>query len=318
MLRIHFTERDLLRSRFAPEPAPVTELVNALMMLQRRDDPLFDPWRQAVWRRFPASAEPLLELVFPEAAPDYLDSLSADFEEGLDEVLSSSFAMEWTPYDDEGTTRRPGLWVKQLADGDREARGMLATAMRSAQEALFGPMWSRVAATHHNDLTSRQPTMLTEGIGAALASVFPDGRWNGLTLEDPTRPERDVPLHGHGVTLTPSTFWTGYPLVGRGVPGQPLLVVYPARIPLPLIDAPDNGSRKLGPLLGRTRAAVLEVIVLNPAITTSAAAKKLGISPGRAHEHATVLRDAGLITSHRHRNTVLHMPTTLGTSLNPS
>jgi DNA-binding transcriptional ArsR family regulator len=318
MLRIHFTERDLLRSRFAPQPAPMTELVNALMMMQRRDNLLFDPWRQAVRRRFPRQAKPLLELVFADAAPDYLDSLHPSFDAGLDEVLSSSFALEWSPYDDEGTTRRPSIWVRQLAEGDREARGVLETALHSARDALFGPMWSRVAATHYNDLTSRHPTMLTEGIGAALASVFPNAQWNGLTLEDASRPDREVQLEGYGVTLAPSTFWTGYPLVGRGVPGQPLLIVYPARIPLPLIDAPDAESRKLAPLLGKTRAAVLEVIVLSPAITTSAIAQRLGISPGRAHEHAAVLREAGLITSHRHRNTVLHMPTTLGTSLNPS
>jgi DNA-binding transcriptional ArsR family regulator len=293
----------------------MTELVNALMMLQRRDNPLYDPWRMAVWAQLPSQAKPLLDLVLPHAAPDYLDSFSPDFEEGLAEVMSASHALQWSAFDE--ATNRPTRLAARLAARDREAHDVLETSVRTAHQAIFGPLWSRVAATHHHDLAARQPTLLTEGIGAVLADLFPGAAWNGLVLEIADRPDRDVKLDGHGITLAPSAFWTGPPLVGRGVPGQPLLIVYQARIPLPLIDAPDDSGRKLGPLLGRTRAAVLEVIVLHPAITTSAVAGKLGISPGRAHEHAAVLRDAGLITSHRHRNTVLHMPTTLGAELNP-
>ncbi|MBP2320054.1 DNA-binding transcriptional ArsR family regulator [Kibdelosporangium banguiense] len=293
----------------------MTELVNALMMLQRRDNPLYGPWRRTVWSRFPNEARPLLDLVLPDTAPDYLDSLSPSFDEGLDEVMSADHALQWSAFG--AVTREPTLLATRLADGDREARDVLATSVTAAHQAIFGPLWSRVAATHHDDLATRLPTLLTEGIGTALADLFPDAAWNGLVLEIPGRSGRDVKLDGYGIMLAPSTFWTGPPLVGRGVPGQPLLIVYQARIPLPLIDAPDEPGRKLGPLLGRTRAAVLEAIVLNPAVTTSALAHRLGISPGRAHEHAAVLREAGLITSHRHRNTVLHMATTLGTELNP-
>jgi DNA-binding transcriptional ArsR family regulator len=315
MLRIHCTERDLLRSRFVGHPSPMTELVNALMMLQRRDNPLYDPWRKVAWSQFPSEARPLLDLVLPHTAPDYLDSFSRTFEEGLDDVMSASYALEWSAFD---ALTRPTVLATRLADGDSEAREVLRTSVTAAHRAIFGPLWSRVAATHHDDLASRQPTVFTEGIGAALAELFPDASWNGLVLEIASRPDRDVKLDGHGITLAPSAFWTGPPLVGRGVPGQPLLIVYQARIPLPLIDAPDDADRKLGPLLGRTRAAVLEVIVRYPAITTSSLANRLGISPGRAHEHAAVLREAGLITSHRYRNTVLHLPTSLGGALNPS
>jgi DNA-binding transcriptional ArsR family regulator len=316
MLRIHCTERDLLRSRFVGHPSPMTELVNALMMLQRRDNPLYGPWRQAVWSQFPDAARPLLDLVLPSTAPDYLDSFSPTFEQGLDDVMSASYALQWSAFDE--VTRQATLLARRLADDDREAREVLRTSLTAAHRAIFGPLWSRVAATHHDDLASRQPTLVTGGVGAVLAELLPDAEWNGLVLEIASRPDRDVKLDGHGITLAPSAFWTGPPLVGRGVPGQPLLIVYQARIPLPLIDAPDDSGRKLGPLLGRTRAAVLEVIAHHPAITTSSIANRLGISPGRAHEHAAVLREAGLITSHRYRNTVLHMPTPLGGDLNPS
>jgi DNA-binding MarR family transcriptional regulator len=80
---------------------------------------------------------------------------------------------------------------------------------------------------------------------------------------------------------------------------------------MPLLEASER-TPALTPLLGRTRTAVLKTITRNPSSTTSQIAALLGISPGRASEHAGVLRDAGLITSHRHRNTVRHLPTRLG------
>ncbi|HEU5110942.1 MAG TPA: DUF5937 family protein, partial [Micromonosporaceae bacterium] len=227
----------------------MTELVNALMMLQRRDNPLYDPWRKAVWSHFPSAAKPLLDLVLPTTAPDYLDSFSPTFEEGLDDVMSASHALEWSAFD--SMDRRPTLLARRLADSDPEARSVLRSSVTAAHQAVFGPLWSRVAATHHDDLASRQQTLITEGIGAVLAGLFPGAEWNGPILEIGGRPDRDVKLDGHGITLAPSTFWTGPPLVGRGVPGQPLLIVYQARIALPLIDAPDDSGRKLGPLLGR-------------------------------------------------------------------
>jgi hypothetical protein len=87
VLQIHCTESDLLRVRFSREPSPMSELVNALMMLQRRDNSLYDPWRNEVWSTFPSTARPLLELVLPHSAPDYLDSFSPNVEEGLQEVM---------------------------------------------------------------------------------------------------------------------------------------------------------------------------------------------------------------------------------------
>jgi DNA-binding transcriptional ArsR family regulator len=39
------------------------------------------------------------------------------------------------------------------------------------------------------------------------------------------------------------------------------------------------------------------------------------VTPTTASHHTNVLRDAGLITSHRHANTVLHTLTPLGAAL---
>jgi DNA-binding transcriptional ArsR family regulator len=54
---------------------------------------------------------------------------------------------------------------------------------------------------------------------------------------------------------------------------------------------------------------------LSTGATTSEIAQRLAISPASASEHATVLRNAGLIASGRERNTVIHALTPLGQTL---
>lgn len=94
------------------------------------------------------------------------------------------------------------------------------------------------------------------------------------------------------------------------------VLVYPARTPLPLtVDHAGGNGMSLAALLGQTRAAVLAEITAVSSINTTDLARRLLISPSRASEHATVLRGAGLITSHRHRNNVVHGPTPLGLDL---
>ncbi|MEU8191559.1 winged helix-turn-helix domain-containing protein, partial [Micromonospora carbonacea] len=73
------------------------------------------------------------------------------------------------------------------------------------------------------------------------------------------------------------------------------------------------GRDALAALLGRTRAAVLEAT--DAGCTTGEVARRLRISPAAASQHATVLRNAGLLVSHRDRNTVLHTLTPLGRAI---
>ncbi|KAA2253892.1 winged helix-turn-helix transcriptional regulator [Solihabitans fulvus] len=320
VLRIHFTPQDLMRTRFVAEPAPLAELVIALMVLRRGDADLFDHWRHGARRVFPRESLPLFDLVLPDRGPDFLDSLRGDFEGGLDEVLSAPrrevrLALRTL----ESADHPVAGWVRDLADGDRAAQRVLEVALRGAHEALVRRTWPRVAGSFHADLARRRELVLAQGIGAALTTLHPTARWNGSTLEIAAGGHRDVRLRGDGLTLMPTAFLASVrPLVGRAVPGRARLLVYPARIPLPLITAGDAGADlplSVAALLGRTRAAVLEAIATNPAASTGELARRLGISSGRASEHATVLRQAGLINSHRHRNTVLHAPTPLGADL---
>jgi DNA-binding transcriptional ArsR family regulator len=69
----------------------------------------------------------------------------------------------------------------------------------------------------------------------------------------------------------------------------------------------------LSALLGHNRAAVL--LRIADGCTTSELAQRAGISLASASQHATVLLEAGLITTRRDGGAVLHTLTSLGASL---
>ena len=103
-------------------------------------------------------------------------------------------------------------------------------------------------------------------------------------------------------------------LAGGGVDARPALaadLIYPARGIAGLWQAPPaRPPAALGRLLGRTRAGLL-LALAEPASTTTLA-RRLGQSPAAVSEHLSVLRDAGLLTSHRVRRQVLYERTPLG------
>jgi DNA-binding transcriptional ArsR family regulator len=69
----------------------------------------------------------------------------------------------------------------------------------------------------------------------------------------------------------------------------------------------------LAALVGRNRAAVLRTIA--DGCSTTELADRVGISLAAASQHASILRDAGLITTHRQGSAVLHVLTPLGVEL---
>lgn len=69
----------------------------------------------------------------------------------------------------------------------------------------------------------------------------------------------------------------------------------------------------LDALMGHTRANVLRAIHIGQ--TTTQLGRSLNISAASASRHTAVLREAGLITSHRQLSAVLRTLTPLGTAL---
>lgn len=314
MLRLHFTTADLLRVRFAKEPAPLLELGLALATVQQsRPDPLFARWSRAAAAALTPSARPLLHLVPASGAgPTFIDPPVHDVREGLDLVLSTPservaaelervFAAE----------RRVPPWVSDLARRDRTAWRELALALAAAHAALLGPDWQRIRSSFATDLAWRGRLLQEEGLQTMLTGLLPGSSWQGTTLSLPSARPREVRLDGHGLTLLPSAVWRGGPLHCPHPDGSRLLV-YPALTPLPLVGDPEQDD-PLAALLGPTRARVLELLT-RPRSTT-AVARDLAISAASASVHARTLRAAGLVATRRDGKQVLHVCTPLGARL---
>ncbi|MBM0274445.1 winged helix-turn-helix transcriptional regulator [Micromonospora sp. STR1s_6] len=80
-----------------------------------------------------------------------------------------------------------------------------------------------------------------------------------------------------------------------------------------LWNGADDGGQALESLLGRTRAGILRTLA--DSCTTGELADKLSISSAGVSQHTAVLRQAGLITTRRNRQTVLHTLTGLGAAV---
>jgi len=315
--RVRLTPDDLARTRLSQAPAPLVESVLGLARLRR--EPPSEPsgsWVRKARQAFPASARPLLDLV-PGSPPwpAFFDQLAADPEEGLEmvqatprHVLSADLAASWHG------VGRPPLWVRNLADGEPEARQTLRRALHDFYRACVAPYWSPISATVRSDLSERIPVLATRGLAALFDSLSEDLAWRDHSLERYWRTGRtyDLSLNGQGLQILPSALWTGPPLFSIHPEESAVdVLIYPARSAVTASGPGEAGD--LAGLLGRTRAAALQA--LRAPRSTLELAAVIGTSASSSSEHAKALRTAGLVQTTRHGRSVLHSLTPLGRSL---
>ncbi|MGJ5898327.1 DUF5937 family protein [Streptomyces niveiscabiei] len=319
MLRFHFTPEDLTRLRVAAGPHPLWEITASLHRFQTREG----RWAHAPWYRTACStlretgldrtAMPLLLPLFPRARyfPDFLTP--AEGIEGLDAGLDSILATSRRRVADEITRLQETVgapaWAHQVAEG--EVRGQLVHALRAYHRAVLAPYEEHIHERLHAERARHTRALFRAGIEAVLADLTPAVRWRHPVLEVPAYPcRRDVHLNGRGLLLIPSYFCWNVP-IALADPGLLPVLIYPVQyIP---VTAPPTTCTPLNGLLGPTRAAILRAAACGS--TTTEAARHAGVTPTTASHHTTRLRDAGLITSHRYANTVLHTLTPLGAAL---
>lgn len=329
MLRIELTAEDLGRIRFAEAPAPVLE--TSLMLLELRQRPHVahsrgsidgHDWRVPASAVFRSAARALLTLAPTARYVFFLPVLTADLPDAFELVHDIPVDVTQALAD---RARRMNLgpvptWMHRFDEGDPVARSGTVQALRSFHAACLAPRWPQVAARFHRDLLARTSLLRRHGVAAMLNTLSPHLRLNGLTLEGPYPWERRVRLGGHGLLLMPSAFWTAYPVIvpydeeparyALIYPAQPDLPQYKCSGEVPAhVAAPDP----LAALLGHTRATVLRA--LHCPHTTTALAQRVGISPAAASTHTATLRAAGLITSERSGQAVVHRLTELGSAL---
>jgi len=186
--------------------------------------------------------------------------------------------------------------------------GPLWTALRAYHDACLGDVWKRVQANKSEAVTAVTNTLIKQGVLAALGALGPSIRWKGDHLEVDHHREAEVDLAGRGIRLVPSVFWQTPQFTERRVP-QPTLTFPVDAAPV----ARDDGPDALVTLLGRTRADVLRAAVTGSG--TGEIARRLGVSAASVSEHATALRQAGLLNTVRAGREVRHSPTALGRRL---
>lgn len=183
--------------------------------------------------------------------------------------------------------------------------------MRAYFDACLRDVWPRVQARKAAAAAEFSDNLATGGLTSAMNALGPAIRFDGETVEvDDGRPVvREIGLNGGGLRLSPTVFWQR-PVFAQGFDDRPVLV-YPVDTASGL--PPPSVSDPLVSLLGRTRADVLRAVVCGAG--TGEVARRLGVSAASVSEHATALRDAGLVATRREGKSVRHTPTELGRRL---
>jgi DNA-binding transcriptional ArsR family regulator len=321
MLKIFFTGDDLARTRVMPGADPLWEIVLSLHVLQTRPaHAAYGDWHQAISAdlRRPRPGRPgliegirFLITLNPAAGyfPDFLTPLVATqgLDAGLATIAATPAAMLGRDLTLLGEQRPLPSAMLPLARGEAAAMVHLTRTLRDYFDLALAPHWSTVETAVEADRARRVRALGDGGTEALLESLRPAMRWRGGELAVDYPFDQEMHLDGRGLVLVPSYFCWRYPVTLLD-PRLPPVLVYPAD--RSVANPPEIDRRALGALLGHTRAAVLAAI--GDGCSTGDLARRVGVSPAAASQHATVLRNAGLVARQRDRNTVLHTLTALG------
>lgn len=313
MLRIHFTARDLGSVRIAVAPDPLWELSLSMHVLRlRTTDPWMAQWKQGLVRQLEPHSSLRHEIAPPLALnpplgyfPDFLTPT-----EGLQGLDAGLEAVEATP------RRRLRRELETFAAAHPRLAhripthvGALVKAMRRYHDVALGPIWDRIRASFDAERALRARSLSDGGVAALLNSLAPGTAYRDGVLEISNYiASRDLYLDGRGLLLVPSYFKRAEKPMVLADPELTPVLIYSVS---PEVRTPAERSEYgLPALIGRTRAAVLELVADGG--TTTGMASRLGISAAAVSQHLSVLRDGGLVNSVRSGNFVHHGLTPLG------
>jgi len=321
VLRVHFTAEDLTRIRLDAAVDPGWEMVfSRLRLCERHRAPVFTSWGRQVQPGPGVRAGLRLLTVLSPRGPYFPDFLTPP--EGALGLPAAIEAIRATPRARlsrelqrlSRTAHVPG-WARPLASGDAALLGEVGDTLRAYHRVTIEPYTDMIQGAVDADRAHRVRMLLDRGTEGLLQSLRPLAHWRPPVLEVRYAVDRDLHLRGRGLRLVPSFFCQRLP-VALADPDLTPTLVYPVnhdyawKRPLPVSGVPD---RKLGRLLGATRAEVL--LATRHGATTTELADRLGTSLGSVSRHTAVLREAGLITTCRQGQSVLHTTTPLGTAL---
>jgi DNA-binding transcriptional ArsR family regulator len=292
------------------------EIILSLHRLRRRDGgPVFDEWRRAILADVPAETRLLTDL-----APSigyYADFLTPmpegnSLDEGVALLMETPRRRLRTDLAVLAGTRRLPSWTDTLGDGRPETLRRVGDAVSRYFAACLSPYWQQVRVGVDRERSRQAGLLASGGLEMLLGQLHSTARWRYPVLEVAYPVDRELHLDGRGLHLVPSFFCWGEPTTFRDADFAPTLV-YPIKHEIGW-SARGEIRRPLAALLGPTRARVLETIG-EQACTTSDVARLTETTLPTASRQTSVLRSAGLITSSRHGQSVLHSLTGQGRSL---
>jgi DNA-binding transcriptional ArsR family regulator len=334
--RIHFTDADLAKIEVGEPAGPLAETVLAMSFLRCPLQPpaMFGAWREQVRDRFTSQLRPLATLVPPGSRGLDLYTLigaAPTIESGIAGLLAlpAGDLLAELEFLDQSHRLPRSAWA--VAEPGGEARYQLADAIDASYRALVHPYWAKISA----ELAAVQASWcqsLARGGGPLLLTALQNRRvhWRPpvLELNSDRHGAADLHLDGRGLAIVPSVFAgtiASVHLDGRDPAARPAIRMpvagghrsgqlsrpRPPQRPAPAEQV--TGQAALAALMGRTRAVVLAEIAAG--CTTTGLASRCGISLAAASQHATVLRNAGLVVTRREGSAVRHTLTALGEEL---
>ncbi|MFJ2730183.1 DUF5937 family protein [Streptomyces collinus] len=307
-VEIRFTAASVAKVRFAV--SPLGETVLALrILLGSAGHAVHQPWVRSARPLLAGERElPLLRALIAGALPSFLFPVP---EERLPSMAAELDLLRAT---EEAFFRREYGAVVRVPDEEvpdsTAVLPRLAAALHRCHELLIAPQWGRMRALLEADVGRRALTLVDGGVHALFAELHQDVAWDGgqLVVHGRRTPQTvcTVDTGGHGLVLLPSVF--NWPNVGVDKsPVAAASIRYPAVGVGLLWEPPPQALTGLAPVLGQTRAAVLDALA--EPLTTGALAGRLGITASAVSQHLGALRGAGLVSTRRTGRTALHLRT---------
>ena len=311
---------DIQAVRFGISPGH--ELAHAVRVLLRpAQHPLQWGWLRSVRERLPRDSFALLAAVIGDDGymPDFLTAAPRwDMTPDAEVDALRTAALEPMRVDfGKMVLRSQGARQRALQDMQAHpirARRMIADAWSDVWDAALAPVWPQLERILRADIATRSRTVAASGISAMAGELHERVSWgDGAVRVRLRKHSEQVDCRGSGLVLVPSVMSSWGCMVLTEPPAQPTLF-YPARgVTAGWARDSAETDAALGALLGPARADIL--LAAGSARTTSQVARDAGIAVSTASHHLGILRDAGLITSERDGNRMLHLRTPLGEAM---
>jgi DNA-binding transcriptional ArsR family regulator len=328
LLLLELNVADLAATRFAI--SPLSQTVRAVRLLGERNTPAVNaPWVR--WARSELGWRPLRLprlwplivnglLVYPEFLVPAPEVRMPAFEAELTRLHATPVAAvraslhrvwEGHPWPES---------ARELAARPRESLAEIAAELGECHDRLIAPHWEQIRPVLEADIAYRAALLAGGGARSLFSDLHPDLRWSGgtLTLTDTDQgpPQFKVMLGPDGVVLMPSVFNWPQVSLSRATSTQTIML-YPARGAATVWEggAWEGGGREEAAeaLLGAPRVRLLTAL-RSPA-TTTALARRLGVTPSAVSQHLAVLHRGGLVDKRRSGRAVLYQTTALGLAL---